>query len=49
MRLVQNLDGIIGLRFEEKPEMLGAWRSARNVAWPEVEAGRPPEGERPAA
>jgi hypothetical protein len=34
MRVVQMLDGIVGLRFRDKPDVVGAWRSARNVAWP---------------
>jgi hypothetical protein len=36
MRRVQMLDGIIVLRFRDKAETLGAWESARNVAWPVV-------------
>jgi hypothetical protein len=34
MRRVQMLDGIIGLTFRDKAEILGSWQSARNVAWP---------------
>jgi hypothetical protein len=34
MTMVQQLDGIVGYQFQGKPEVLGAWESARNVAWP---------------
>lgn len=34
MTMVQQLDGIVGYQFRGKPELLGAWKSARNVAWP---------------
>lgn len=37
MQVVQMLDGMVGLRFRDKPDLLGAWRSARNVAWPVAE------------
>lgn len=42
MRMVQVMDGIVGLRFRDKPELMGAWKSARNVAWP-VEESKPSE------
>lgn len=34
LTMVQQLDGIVGYQFRNKPELLGAWKSARNVAWP---------------
>ena len=45
------LDGIVGYQFRDKPEILGAWESARNVAWP-VAGAKPEAGiklEKPAA
>ena len=38
MTMVQQLDGIVGYQFRDKPEILGAWESARNVAWPAATA-----------
>jgi hypothetical protein len=32
--VVQTLDGIVGLKFRDRSELVGAWKSARNVAWP---------------
>jgi hypothetical protein len=52
MRLVQQLDALNRFRFRNDAEALGAWRSARNVAWPLGERPeRGPEGGsvRPAA
>ncbi|MEO8634862.1 MAG: hypothetical protein ABI587_06255 [Gemmatimonadales bacterium] len=34
VRLLKSLDAINRLRFKQDPEMLAAWKSARNVAWP---------------
>jgi len=33
-RMLRQLDGIALYRFRDQPELLGAWVSARNVAWP---------------
>jgi hypothetical protein len=52
MRLVQQLDALNRFRFRDDAEALGAWRSARNVAWPAPERRAPgPQGGdiRPAA
>lgn len=38
MRMMQHLDGIVLYRYRDKPEILGAWQSARNIAWPLPEA-----------
>ncbi|MEO8453162.1 MAG: hypothetical protein ABI647_25460 [Gemmatimonadota bacterium] len=37
---VKQIEGMLVLQFRENPNLLGAWKSARNVAWPE-----PPETE----
>jgi len=34
MRMAQQLDGIALYRYRAQPELMGAWTSARNVAWP---------------
>lgn len=51
MQLVRQLDALNRFRFRNDAESLGAWRSARNVAWPAGERVKePPEGDvRPAA
>ncbi len=52
MQLVRQLDALNRFRFRNDPESLGAWRSARNVAWPAGERQErvPQEGDvRPAA
>lgn len=36
MRMLRQLDGIIVYRYRDQPEVLGAWQSARNIAWPVV-------------
>ncbi len=41
MVMVQQLDGIVGYQFRDKPELLGAWKSARNVAWPIAQPAKP--------
>ena len=41
MRMLQQLDGIVLYRFRDKPELLGAWASARNIAWPLGERVKP--------
>ena len=41
MLLVRQLDGLVVFHHREKPDLLGAWKSARNVAWPVSEAVRP--------
>jgi hypothetical protein len=45
MRMLQQLDGIVLYRYRDKPSLVGAWDSARNIAWPEA----PAEGAQPAA
>ena len=53
MRMVSVLDGLVLFSFRDKPELIGAWVSARNVAWPAAEPAKPraePKDEaRPAA
>lgn len=52
MRLLQQLDGIVLYRFRDKPVLMGAWTSARNIAWPLGEPAKPEapaEGVKPAA
>lgn len=34
MQMVRHLDGTVAFHFRGQPELLGAWKSARNVAWP---------------
>ena len=34
MQMVRHLDGTVAFHFRDQPELLGAWKSARNVAWP---------------
>jgi hypothetical protein len=41
MVLVRQLDGLVVFHFRDKPDLLGAWKSARNVAWPATEPVRP--------
>lgn len=41
MRLLQQLDGIVLYRYRTKPELMGAWTSARNIAWPLGEPAKP--------
>ena len=45
MTTVNHLDGIIRHHFKDNPELLAAWESARDVAWPssKVEPGVPAE------
>jgi len=40
-QLVRQLDGIVVYRFRDTPDRLGAWVSARNVAWPNGEPAKP--------
>ncbi len=40
-QLVRQLDGIVVYRFRDNPDRLGAWVSARNVAWPIAEPATP--------
>ena len=52
MQLVGQLDALNRFRFKKDAEAIGAWRSARNVAWPLNDRGEgAPEGGtvRPAA
>ena len=52
MRMLQQLDGIVLYRYRDQPERMGAWASARNIAWPLGEAVKPEvpaEGVKPAA
>lgn len=44
MRMLQQLDGIIMYRYRDQPEVLGAWKSARNIAWPVVKPEAPSGG-----
>ena len=46
MLTVRQLDGLVAYRFANSPERRVAWASARNVGWPEVDAGLP--GDKPA-
>ena len=41
MRLLQQLDGIVLYRFRDRPDLMGAWESARNIAWPLTEPAKP--------
>jgi hypothetical protein len=41
MVLVRQLDGLVIFHFRDKSEILGAWKSARNVAWPVPEQAKP--------
>lgn len=41
MVLVRQLDGLVVFHFRDKPDVLGAWKSARNVAWPLSEPAKP--------
>jgi hypothetical protein len=43
MRMVKHLDSIHRLRFRGDPDLLAAWKSARNVAWRLAEPTPPPE------
>jgi len=40
-------DGIVVYRYRDRADMLGSWKSARNVAWP-LREGEPPDGAGPA-
>ena len=42
MQLVRRLDGINRKRWQKNPELLAAWRSAKDVTWPHVKPV-PPE------
>lgn len=44
MRMLRQLDGIIVYRYRDQPEVLGAWKSARNIAWPVVKPEAPSGG-----
>ena len=37
MQVIKNLDAIHRIRFARDPELKAAWKSARNVAWPNPE------------
>ncbi len=41
MLLVRQLDGLVIFHFRDKPDVLGAWKSARNIAWPEPDPAKP--------
>lgn len=41
LQMARQLDGIVVYRFRGNAEVLGAWKSARNVAWPVAEPVRP--------
>ncbi len=50
MKLLHQLDGIVLYRYKDKPALLGAWDSARNLPWPQNVARKTKEeGTRPAA
>lgn len=36
MERLHQLDGVIRYRFRDRPEILAAWESARNIPWPRV-------------
>ena len=38
---VRQLDGLVVFYFRDKPDALGAWKSARNIAWPAGEVVKP--------
>ena len=46
-QLVKQLDGIVVYRFRDNPDRLGAWVSARNVAWPTGEPAKKPVALKP--
>ncbi len=48
MGLARQLDGHVSYRFADKPELQGAWTSARNVAWPVLVPAAKPAVPRPA-
>lgn len=37
MQLARQLDGMVAIHFRDQPDLLAAWKSARNVAWPVIE------------
>lgn len=41
MGVVRHLDSLHRLRFRNDPELRAAWKSARNVAWPQPEPAQP--------
>jgi hypothetical protein len=41
MGLVDELDAMNQLRFQDQPELAAAWASARNIPWPEKSAADP--------
>lgn len=47
MRMVKQLDGIVQYHYRAQPEVLGAWASARNFAWPVPEVAPPAIPARP--
>ena len=47
MRMVKQLDGIVQFHYRAQPEVLGAWASARNFAWPVTEVSAPATPARP--
>jgi predicted transcriptional regulator len=52
MEIAQVLDAINRLRFNNNPELLAAWESARNLPWPSgdgAEPSPPEQSEKPAA
>ena len=40
MRLLNQLDGIVVYRYRDRADLLGSWKSARNVAWPAPEPAK---------
>lgn len=48
MLMVRHLDGTVAYHFRGQPELLGAWKSARNVAWPTDTAAAPATAPQPA-
>lgn len=46
MGLARQLDAQVSYRFADKPELQGAWTSARNVAWPVLQPAAKPAAPR---
>lgn len=44
MVLVRRLEGLVAYHFRAQPDLLGAWKSARNIAWPVEEPVKPEAG-----
>ncbi len=44
MPIVRRLEGLVAYHFRAQPDLLGAWKSARNIAWPVEEPVKPEAG-----